>query len=141
MKDTIFNLTDDEILHHHIHVDNARSLIQAQLGLGAEEDGTLSGYYGGFYLIVGFSHLHPLMVFSFCRPFTSKATVNTYRALNRANVNSILGSHSLNLDIGCYCFRATHWLFEDLSSIQLQRFMDRCMADAQKGYCALLSKK
>ena len=109
MKDTIFNLTDDEILHHHIHVDNARSLIQAQLGLGAEEDGTLSGYYGGFYLIVGFSHLHPLMVFSFCRPFTSKATVNTYRAL--------------------------------LSSIQLQRFMDRCLADAQKGYCALLSKK
>jgi hypothetical protein len=81
------------------------------------------------------------MVFSFCRPFTSKATVNTYRALNRANVNSILGSHSLNLDIGCYCFRATHWLFEDLSSIQLQRFMDRCLADAQKGYCALLSKK
>ena len=64
MKDTIFNLTDEEVLHHHIHVDNARSLIQAQLGLGAEEDGTLSGYYGGFYLIVGFSHLHPLMVFS-----------------------------------------------------------------------------
>ena len=56
------HLSNSDILRNHQLVENARSVISSQLELDLEEDGSLTGFYAGFFLAVSFSDLHPLMV-------------------------------------------------------------------------------
>ena len=121
----------------HKRVESARRLVVEKLGLDRETGGTYSGFYKDFFLVVDFSELHPLMVLTFSRPYPLHVNVHTYRRLNRTNQSSILGSHIMNNDVGCYSFRATQWLLSSLTEEDLYRILERCHADAQKGFAAL----
>ena len=131
------DLSDSDILRHHVLVEKARRLIAGLLKLDLEEDGSLTGFCMGFFLVISFSELHPLMVVTLSKPYTLRVDINTYRALNRSNLNSILGSHIINHDIGCYSFRATQWLLSDLTEVDFSRFLSRCLSAAEKGFSAL----
>lgn len=132
------HLSNSDILRNHQLVENARSVISSQLELDLEEDGSFTGFYAGFFLAVSFSDLHPLMVVTLSRPFTFRADINTYRALNRTNLSNILGSHIINNDVGCYSFRATQWLFSAMTGAEFRLFLSRCQYDAEKGYANTL---
>ena len=132
------NLSDSDILRHHQLIEKARRVITGLLDLDLEEDGSLTGFYTGFFLVISFSELHPLMVVTLSKPYALRVDVNTYRALNRTNISSILGSHSLNNDVGCYSFRATQWLWSAMTDGDFRLFLSRCQSAAEKGYTALL---
>ena len=132
------HLSNSDILRNHQLVENARSVISSQLELDLEEDGSLTGFYTGFFLVISFSELHPLMVVTLSKPYSLRVDVNTYRALNRTNISSILGSHSINNDVGCYSFRATQWLWSAMTEADFRLFLSRCQSAAEKGYTALL---
>ena len=62
------NLSDSDILRHHQLIEKARRVITSQLDLDLEEDGSLTGFYTGFFLVISFSELHPLMVVTLSKP-------------------------------------------------------------------------
>ena len=140
MQSSLFpsHLSNSDILRHHQLVDNARNIICNQIDMDLEEDGSLTGIYAGFFLAVSFSELHPLMVVTLSRPYAFKANISTYRALNRINLNSILGSHTISNDVGCYSFRTTQWLFSAMTDDEFRLFLSRCQYDAEKGYADTL---
>ena len=57
--------------------------------------------------------------------------------LNSLNLKSVLGSHSINKDVGCYSYRATHWLDNELGVSRFFEILDRCIDEADRGYACL----
>ncbi len=122
-----------QLAANRARIQKARKLITGLLRLDTEENGALSGFYEDYYLQIDFSEAHPLLMLSLAKPFYVPMNINMYRALNRVNLNSILGSHTVNGDVGCYSFRLTQWLFSDLTADQVRMLLDRAVAETEKG--------
>ena len=50
------------------------------------------------------------------------------------NLHSVLGSHAINEDVGCYSYRATHWLDTELTPERFFEILSRCVDEADRGY-------
>jgi len=46
----------------------------------------------------------------------------------------VLGSHAINEDVGCYSYRATHWLDTELTPERFFEILSRCVDEADRGY-------
>ena len=90
-----------QLAANRARIQKARKLITGLLRLDTEENDALSGFYEDYYLQIDFSEAHPLLMLSLAKPFYVPMNINMYRALNRVNLNSILGSHTVNGDVGC----------------------------------------
>lgn len=53
---------------------------------------------------------------------------------NELNLHSVLGSHAINEDVGCYSYRATHWLDTELTPERFFEILSRCVDEADRGY-------
>ncbi len=53
---------------------------------------------------------------------------------NELNLHSVLGSHAINDEVGCYSYRATHWLDTDLAPERFFEILNRCVDEADRGY-------
>ena len=58
---------------------------------------------------------------------TQPGTAKQCRIANDLNLRSVLGSHAINDEVGCYSYRATHWLDTELDAKRFYEILDRCV--------------
>ena len=115
-----------------------REMVKEQLTVTVEDMTSLATEYRGFFLQISFSEVHPLMMI--CLVKTIKLTTERYLMVNQLNLNSALGSHSVNDELCCYSYRATQWLDVEMSPDRFYEILDRCVDEAIRGY-RMLSKE
>lgn len=126
-------LTQNELVRRKKLSDNTRKLVCSLLDVVAEDESSVMTIYRDFYLQISFSELHPLMVFCLAKQLDGKISIAGARS-NDMNQRSILGSHSVNEEFGCYNYRATHWLETEMNEKRFFEILDRCVDEAIRGY-------
>lgn len=126
-------LTQNELVRRKKLSDNTRKLVCSLLDVVAEDESSIMTIYRDFYLQISFSELHPLMVFCLAKQLDGKLITAGARS-NDMNQRSILGSHSVNEEFGCYNYRATHWLETEMNQKRFFEILDRCVDEAIRGY-------
>ena len=112
----------------------ARSLITESLPIEDADESSLMLGYGGFYLQIAFSELHPLLAIYLARALNRAGTVRDIRMVNDLNLKSVLGSHCVNTEAGCYYYRAVHWLDTELTKTRFIEILERSIQDAEFAY-------
>lgn len=118
-------------------VKRTREMILSRFRVEDQDETSLMADYKGYYLQISFSELHPLMVFGFAKALNKPSTARQRKILNELNLKSVLGSHAINPDAGCYSYRAVHWLDEALKPQRFHEILGRCTEEARKGYRSL----
>lgn len=131
-------LTQNELVRRKKLSDNTRKLVCSLLDVVAEDESSVMTIYRDFYLQISFSELHPLMVFCLAKQLDGKLSTAGARS-NDMNQRSILGSHSVNEEFGCYNYRATHWLETEMNQKRFFEILDRCVDEAIRGYRQFVS--
>ena len=114
--------------------EHTRNMILSRLDIEEQDETSVMTGYRGYYLQISFSELHPLMVFCLARNLEHTGGIRQLNFINDLNLKSILGSHSINKEVGCYSYRATHWLDKELDPSRFYEILDRCVDEADKGY-------
>lgn len=115
----------------------ARALISQTLPVEDADESSLMLGYGGFYLQITFSELHPLMAFFLARSLNRPCTTKDMRSVNDMNLISALGSHCVNTEAGCYTFKAAHWLDTELTKDRFLEILERSVEVAERAYTKL----
>ena len=116
--------------------ERAYQLVSKALQVEDFDDSTLVTYQDGFHLQFGFSAMHPLFVMCLVRSI-ALLTEEQLDMINELNLNTVLGSHSINRATGCYSFRVTQWLDAELTEQRLFEILQRALEEAKKGYSVL----
>ena len=119
-------------------VKQMKKMLASQLQIEAEDEQTLMTNYHDYYLQISFSELHPLMVFCLAKSLQKPSTMKQRLLTNELNLRSVLGSHSINDEVGCYSYRATHWLDVVLEPKRFFEMLDRCVDEADRGILKLV---
>jgi len=114
--------------------DQARATIVRTLPVEDADGSCVMAGYGGFYLQIAFSPLHPLMVFYLARGLDRPGTRKDRRLINDLNLKSVLGSHAINDEVGCYSYRVAHWLDTELTQTRFLEMLKRCAEEAKRAY-------
>lgn len=117
--------------------DQARATIVRALPVEDADDSCVMLGFEGFYLQIAFSPLHPLMVFYLARGLDRPSTQKDRRLINDLNLKSVLGSHALNDEVGCYSYRTAHWLDCELTAERFLEMLERCAEEAKRAYSQL----
>ena len=116
-------------------VTRTRQMIKEHIRVEDEDETSLTASYQGYYMQLSFSSLHPLLVICLARAVSY--TEKTSQYINQLNLSSVLGSHVLNSEIGCYSYRATLWLDIILTPERFFEILSRCIEEANRGYSLL----
>ena len=128
------DLSTVERQHRREIAVRTRKMVLAQL-TAADEDGTsIMTDYHGYFLQISFSELHPLMVFCLAKALARPGTAKQRQMANELNLRSILGSHAINDEVGCYSYRAAHWLDTEMEPQRFYEILDRCVDEADRGF-------
>lgn len=114
--------------------EHTREMIISQLSIESQDETSVMTNYRDYYLQISFSELHPLMVFCLAKALTRPSTAKQRQLMNELNLHSILGSHVINDEVGCYSYRATHWLDTELNPCRFYEILDRCVDEADRGF-------
>ncbi len=114
--------------------EHTRNMILSRLNIEEQDETSMMTGYRGYYLQISFSELHPLMVFCLAKKLIRTGGTRQLNFINDLNLKSILGSHSINKEVGCYSYRAAHWLDKELEPSRFYEILDRCVDEADKGY-------
>lgn len=132
-----FKLTSNEKQRRKEISEYTRNMIISELNIEDQDETSVMTGYRGYYLQISFSKLHPLMVFCLAKKLHNTGDIRRTNVINELNLKSILGSHSINEKVGCYSYRATHWLDQKLELQRFYEILDRCVDEADKGYTRL----
>ena len=121
--------------------DRARATIVSAFPVQDSDESNVILVYGEFYLQIAFSAFHPLMVFYLARSLDRPSTSCDRMLINELNLKSVLGSHALNDEVGCYSYRAAHWLDAELTRQRLMEILSRCADEATRGYGRLMEAR
>ena len=124
---------DEQIRRKHI-AENARKMIMSQFRIDGQDETSLMTAYRDYYLQISFSEMHPLMVFCLAKGMKTPGTQHQKQIANELNLKSILGSHAINDEVGCYSYRATHWLDTEIDAPRFFEILNRCVDEADRGY-------
>lgn len=114
--------------------EHTRTMLLRSLLIEDQDETSLTASYRDYYLQISFSELHPLMVFCLAKALKAPRSPGQLRLINELNLRSILGSHAINDDVGCYSYRAPHWLDTELEPGRFYEILDRCVDEADRGY-------
>lgn len=117
--------------------EKTREMVSSQFQIEGQDETSLMTDYCGYYLQISFSELHPLMVFCLAKALKKPSTTKQRQVINELNLRSILGSHAINDEVGCYSYRATHWLDAEMDSYRFYEILNRCVDEAERGYHTL----
>lgn len=131
------NLTQTEQMRRKEIADHTRALVVNLLHVDAEDETSIMCGYRDYYLQISFSELHLLMVFCLAKAITKPNTAKQEKIANELNLRSILGSHAINDEVGCYSYRATHWLDTELNAERFFEMLNRCVDEANRGFLKL----
>ena len=113
------NLTQTEQMRRKEIADHTRTMVVNLLQVDAEDETSIMCGYRDYYLQISFSELHPLMVVCLAKALTHP------------------GSHAINEEVGCYSYRATHWLDTELDAERFFEILNRCVDEANRGFLKL----
>lgn len=128
----------DERMSHKDIITQIRQMIMNHYIVEDADENTLFFRHMGFYLQISFTDRHPLMCFQFVREITAKTEAAALRA-NTLNLGSVLGTHAVNCDIGCYIYRNVYWLECPLPPVRFSEILQRCTDEANRGYMSIAS--
>ena len=114
--------------------DHTRHMILSKMSIVDEDETSLMTNYCDYYLQISFSALHPLMVICLAKSLDHPSSTEQRRIINYLNLHSILGSHAINDDAGCYAYRATQWLDAEMEEERFYEILNRCVDEANRGY-------
>ena len=117
--------------------EHTRQMIMSNLHIDSQNETSIMTDYRDYYLQISFSALHPLMVFCLAKALTRPSTHRQCEIANDLNLRSVLGSHAINDEVGCYSYRATHWLDTELDAPRFYEILDRCVDEANHGFFKL----
>lgn len=117
--------------------EHTRQMLLTELPIDSQDEASIMGRYRDYYLQISFSELHPLMVVCLAKALTQPGTAKQCRIANDLNLRSVLGSHAINDEVGCYSYRATHWLDTELDAKRFYEILDRCVDEADRGFYKL----
>lgn len=129
-----YELTKEEQVWRSTLANNARDMIRANMTVEAEDETSMTLDYRGYYMQISFSPLHPLLVMCLAKAIRNPGGTRTQQRINELNLHSVLGSHAINNDVGCYSYRATHWLDTELTPPRFFEILNRCIDEADRGY-------
>ncbi len=132
-----YALSKEEQQHRRQIADQARRMILQHLPVEDEDETSLTTYYREYYMQISFSSLHPLVVICLAKSIADPNSLKKRQLVNKLNLNSVLGSHAINPDVGCYSYRSTHWLDTELTAERFFEMLDRCADEADRGYIRL----
>ena len=118
---------------------HARRLILDNLTVQDSDETSLLLHHEGFYLQLSFSELHPLMVLCLVRGLEKHGTTKQKTLLNDLNLKSVLGSHAINEEVGCYTYRSAQWLETEITLPRFHEILGRCTEEAQRGHALLVA--
>ncbi len=127
-------LSNEEQLRRAGLVRKARQLAYECFVVESSDAASISLFCCGFYLQMSFSELHPLIVFCLAKKLKDTESRKQLEAVNDLNLHSVLGSHTINPEVGCYAYRAVHWLDIELTRERLNEILDRLVGEAHQGY-------
>ncbi len=130
-------LSPSEQQRRHQIAEHTRKMILSQLPVEDQDETSLMADYRDYYLQISFSDLHPLMVFCLAKALKKPSTPKQRQLANELNLRSILGSHAINDEVGCYSYRATQWLDTELDASRFFEILDRCVDEADRGFYKL----
>jgi len=117
---------------------HARRLLLNNLVVQDADETSLLLHHEDFFLHISFSFLHPLMVIHLARGLGEKVGTTKQKALlNELNLKSVLGSHAINGQMGCYTYRAAQWLETEITLPRFNEILGRCTEEAQRGFATL----
>lgn len=131
---TQFELSAAERKRRREIADHTRQMILSKMDVVDEDETSLMTSYCNYYLQISFSKLHPLMVICLAKSLEHPSSTEQRRIINHLNLQSILGSHAINDDAGCYAYRATQWLDAEMGEKRFYEILDRCVDEAERGY-------
>jgi len=133
------NLSPQEQARRKDIAAHARRLLLDNLVVQDADETSLLLHHEGFFLHISFSCLHPLMVIQLACGLGEKiGTAKQKTLINELNLKSVLGCHAINGQMGCYTYRAAHWLETEITLPRFHEILGRCTEEAQRGH-ALLS--
>jgi len=118
---------------------HARRLILDNLTVQDTDETSILLHHEEFYLQISFSDLHPLMVLHLARGLDKPATPKRKAQLNNLNLKSVLGSHAINEEVGCYTYRSAQWLETEITLPRFYEILGRCTEEAMRGHALLSS--
>ena len=131
------SLTSEEQVRRTDLAQKARRMILSHMRVEAEDETSLTVDYRGYYMQISFSPLHPLLVICLAKAIRNPNSARKRQLVNELNLHSVLGSHAINDDVGCYSYRATHWLDKELTAERFFEILNRCVDEADRGYFSL----
>lgn len=134
-----YELTEQELAHRKEIADRARKMVLTQIPVEDQDGISLTLGYLGYYMQLSFSPLHPLMVIYLAKALAHPGGTGKKKLTNELNLRSVLGSHAINEEVGCYSYRAVHWLDTELTPERFFEILDRCVEEASRGYARLVS--
>lgn len=134
---THYELSQAEQQRRKEIAERTKQMIMTQMQIKSEDETSIMTNYRDYYLQISFSELHPLMVFCLAKALSYPGTPRQYEMTNDLNLKSVLGSHAINDEVGCYSYRATHWLDTGLEADRFYEILDRCVDEANRGFLKL----
>ncbi len=128
------SINTKERAHRQALAGKARELIAKTMNVEDSDDSTLAMSFDCFYLHIAFSELHPLIVFYLARPLNRQGTQKDIQVVNELNLRSVLGSHAVNTEAGCYSYRTVHWLDTELTENRFMEILARGAGEAKRAY-------
>lgn len=129
-----YELSGEEQARRTRLIENTRNMILSHMKVEAEDETSMTTDYRGYYMQISFSPLHPLLVICLAKAFRDPDGTRKRQLANELNLHSVLGSHAINDEVGCYSYRATHWLDTDLAPERFFEILNRCVDEADRGY-------
>lgn len=114
--------------------EQTHRMIRAVLPAQDSDENSSSFEYGGFYLQIAFSQVHPLMVLYLAKSIDKPDTNRKKQILNELNLHSVLGSHAVNTEVSCYSFRSAHWIDCEITELRFKEILERCVEEASRAY-------
>ena len=134
-----YNLSPEERARRGRLSQHTRNMILTNMQVEDQDETSVMLGYRGYYMQISFSALHPLMVICLAKAIAHPSAAKQKRLTNELNLHSVLGSHAINEEVGCYSYRATHWLDVELVPERFFEILDRCVDEATRGYLSLAS--
>lgn len=127
----------NETCSHAELTAHTRKMIMLHYIVEDADENTLYFQYQGFYLQVSFTDQHPLMYFQLVKNLGKSTIRKNMKVVNALNLKSVLGTHSVNDEKGCYIYRTVHWLDCRISPDRFSVILQRCTDEAHRGYASL----
>lgn len=111
----------------------ARETIASSMNIVEQDEDSLMSSYNDFFVLISFSEVHPLIMICLVRHIENLRKV-ALEICNRMNLTSVLGSHAINDEAGCYTYRSSHWLDANLTKNRFFEILNRCTEEASRCY-------